>query len=351
MIRGLKTALAVTLVAAIAACNAPSANLGPAGPLVTAGPASTATATPFAPLPQTPTPLPTAPFTPTPSAMPTPVNPWGDFPAPVEPSAIEIPRPMEAIRFPEGVVNVILLGSDQRPYEAGHRTDTMMIASLNPQAGTVTLLSIPRDLYVYIPGWRVDRINIADLRGGPDLVAQTILYNLGIRIDHWARVNFYGFVKAVDALGGIDVQVTRYLRDECGGTWYTFWAGTTVHMSGWTALCYVRMRKTSGDFDRLRRQQEVIQATFNRVVSLDGLSRVPELYAQFGSLVQTDLSLEDVLPLVPLAVAVSTNSPAIRHYAIDSTMATQWRVPYSGAAVLLPNRDAIQAMLRTTFGS
>ncbi len=351
MSRSLRSAFCLTLAVALAACNLPSASLGAIGALVTAAPDATGTPTPFLPQPRTATPLPTAPFTPTPLATATPLNPWGDFPAPSEPSAIEIPRPMEPVRFADGVVNIVLLGSDQRPYQAGHRTDTMMVVSLNPQAGTVTLLSIPRDLYVYIPGWRVDRINVADARGGPDLVKQTILYNLGIRIDHWARVNFSGFVAAVDALGGIDVQVTGYLRDECGGTWYTFHPGTTVHMDGWTALCYVRMRKASGDFDRLRRQQEVIQALFNRVVSLDGLSRVPELYAQFGRLVETDLTLDTLLPLVPLAVTVSTNPSAIRHYALDSTMATMWRVPYSGASVLLPVRDAILSLLRAAFES
>ncbi len=317
--------------------------------MVTAPPDATATSTPFLPLPQTPTPLPTAPFTATPPATATPLNPWGDFPGPSEPSAIEIARPMEPIRFPDGVVNVVLLGSDQRPYEGGHRTDTIMIASLDPQARTVTLLSIPRDLYVYIPGWRVDRINVADVRGGPELVKETILYNLGIRIDRWARVNFSGFVAAVNALGGVDVQVTGYLYDRCGKTYYSYRPGTTVHMDGWTALCYVRMRKASGDFDRLRRQQEVIQAIFNRLISLDGLSRVPDLYAQFSRLVQTDITLDAVLPLVPLAAHVSTDPSAIRHYAIDSTMTTMWRVPYTGGSVLLPKRDPIQSMLRGAF--
>lgn len=349
MYRSLRIALSVAFALALAGCNPPSASLGSAGPIVTAPPDATATSTPFLPLPQTPTALPTAPFTATPPASPTPVNPWGDFPAPSEPSAIEIPRPMEPIRFADGVVNVVLLGSDQRPYEGGHRTDTVMIASLNPKAGTVTLLSIPRDLYVYIPGWRVDRINVADVRGGPELVKETILYNLGIRIDHWARVNFSGFVAAINALGGVDVQVTGYLYDRCGKTYYSYRPGTTVHMDGWTALCYVRMRKASGDFDRLRRQQEMIQAIFNRVVSLDGLSRVPDLYAQFGRLVQTDLTLDAVLPLVPLAARVGADPSTIRHFAIDSTMTTMWRVPYTGGSVLLPKRDPIESMLRGAF--
>lgn len=189
------------------------------GPLVTADPLATATATPFPPLPPTATPPPTATATATPLATATAVEPWGYYPAPIEPSAIEIPREAPVIPFADDVVNIAILGSDARPFTGGHRTDTIMIASLDPTRGTVTLLSLPRDLYVFIPGWRVDRINVADGRGGPDLVEQTILYNFGIPIDFWVRMNFGGFRSLVDSLGGVDVSIGRYYADECGGAW------------------------------------------------------------------------------------------------------------------------------------
>lgn len=306
-------------------------------------------ATPYQPLPPTDTPIPTSTITPTPSPTPTPVDPWENFAGPTEPSAIEIPRPMPSIEFPEEVVNIALLGSDQRPPYTGTNTDTIIIASLNPEAGTVTLISIPRDLYVYIPGWRVNRINTAFGRGGEELFATTILYNTGIRVDHWAIVNFAQFVRAVDALGGIDVPITRSFTDKCG-IYYTYTEGTTEHMDGWTALCYVRMRRTLGDLDRMRRAQEVLAAIFKRVVTLEGLSRVDELYTEFSGMVGTDMELGDILPLISLAIRVASDTRRIRSFSIDSTMVTPWMVPSSGANVLLPEREAIAEMLAEAFG-
>jgi LCP family protein required for cell wall assembly len=197
----------------------------------------------------------------------------------------------------------------------------------------------------------VDRINVADAYGGPERVAQTILYNFGIEVDHTVTINFYGFTQVVDSLGGIDVKVEGYLQDECGHTNWTYSPGTTYHMDGFTALCYVRMRKTSGDFDRLRRQQETLLAIFNKMLTLEGLSRVPDLYALFRSYVETDITVEDALRLLPLATRLAAEPDRIHRYSIDPTMASQWRVPYSGAAVLLPDWDAIEPMLHEIFES
>jgi len=345
--------LPILFLTALAAssCSSP---VGPAGGvsvgvLVTQDPLATITPTPFPPLPPTATPTPLPPASAIPTLEPTPLDPWGDFPGPVEPSAIDIPRPAPEIPFGDQVVNILLLGSDQRPYEGGYRTDTMIILSLDPQAGTVTMFSVPRDLYVYIPGWRVDRINVADVRGGPEMTSQTILYNFGIPIHHWARANFYGFVQSVDLLGGIDVEITDYLSDNCQHVAYFYTPGTVRHMTGTIALCYIRQRQVTGDLDRMRRAQEVVRALFSRVVSLDGLTRVPDLFSQFGSLVETDLTLGDVLPLIPLATSVSSNPDAIRQFAVDGDMVTFWRVPSSGASVLLPVQDSVRLLLQTAF--
>jgi LCP family protein required for cell wall assembly len=227
----------------------------------------------------------------------------------------------------------------------------MMLVSLDLEAGTATLLSFPRDLYVFIPGWRVDRINVADAYGGPERVAQTILYNFGIEVDHTVMINFYGFKQVVDALGGIDVKVEAYLYDECGRRDWSYSPGRTYHMDGFAALCYVRMRKTTGDFDRLRRQQETMLAIFNKMLTLEGLTRVPDLYAQFRSYVETDISVEDTLRLLPLATKLAADPDRIHRYSIDPTMASQWRVPYSGASVLLPDWEAIEPMLHEIFES
>jgi LCP family protein required for cell wall assembly len=318
--------------------------------MATLDPAATTTATPFGPIAPTITPPPPPTATATPQATPTSIEPWGNFPAPVEPSAIEIRRPLKPLEVPDGTVNIMILGSDQRPYEYGHRTDTMMLLSLDPQNGKAKLLSFPRDLYVFIPGWRMDRINTADPNGGPERVAQMMLYNFGIEVDHWVRVNFWGFTQAINTLGGIEVQVGAGLLDECGGIWWRYGVGT-YNMDGFEALCYVRMRHVTGDFDRMRRQQEVVLAIFNKVLSLDGLSRAPELYTQFRSMVETDMELDDILPLLPLAAKLSSDPGQIQRYEVGPSMGSLWRVPYSGASVILPDWEPIETLLHEAFES
>ncbi len=345
---GLAAALVALLIVAGACTTLTGALMAPAAhgsSLITPDPNATATPTPFGP--QAPTPATGEPAPATPQAPIQPGQPWGNYLPPSEPSAIEIRPPMAPLQVSEGTVNIIIMGSDQRPDEYGHRTDTLILLSLDPKAGKVRMLSFPRDLYVYIPGNRVNRINVADAYGGPEMVANTILYNFGLEVHHWVRVNFNGFTHIVDSLGGIDVEVGGYLQDECGRPWS--YSPGTYHMDGFQALCYVRMRKTTGDFDRLRRQQEVMLALFKRVVSLDGLARAPELWQAFSGAVETDMQLADALRMLPLAGRVAADPSRIERYAVTADMGLIWRVPTSGASVILPDWERIEAMLYEAF--
>jgi LCP family protein required for cell wall assembly len=297
------------------------------------------------------TPTPFAPLDPVPILEPVPLhNPdgtWSGFPGPTEASSIEIPPPMIPFQLPKGTVNVLVLGSDTRPGFYGSRTDTIMIISLDPSSGKARMISIPRDLYIYIPGWKVNRINTADQHGGPEAVAMAILYNLGIEIHYWVRVSFNGFITAVNTLGGLDINVPQDIYDECDEVLITFPAGMN-HMDGYTALCYARVRKSSNDFARIQRQQQVIKSLFNTVLSIGGITKVPQLYSQFGDLVESNMKLEDILPLVPLATTIAADTSRIEGYTIDTSMVSNWRTP-GGAAVLLPNRDAIQTAFTSIF--
>jgi LCP family protein required for cell wall assembly len=314
-------------------------------------PASTFTPTPFGPestastaIEDPPDEIPSTVIAPT----PTPDYPWGDFSPPASESAITIPPPVSAVSLPSNITTFVLLGSDEAPHRYGHRTDTIILVMLDKEHDHVVLISIPRDLYVYVPGWRVDRINTADLFGGWDMVAETFLYNFGIEPDFWVRVNFTGFEGAVDLLGGIEVEVGRYLSDECAGIQWEYFPGTH-YMDGFTALCYVRMRKTTSDFDRLRRQQEVMESIFRRVLSLDGLTRVPQLYSEFNKHYDSNVGLGDILPLIPLAADLSSGNATVVRYSIDSSLATSWIVPVTGASVLLPDREGIQEIFQGLF--
>ncbi|MDO9129957.1 MAG: LCP family protein, partial [Anaerolineales bacterium] len=241
-------------------------------------------------------------------------------------------------------------------------TDTIVVAALRPKSGQVTLISIPRDLWVYIPARGMERVNTAYQYGeiygypggGPGLLKDTILYNLGIRIDHIAMVDFDGFRQIVDTLGGIDVPVacaytdwhlidpTYNPYDENNWSLYTVGPGV-VHMDGDLSLWYARSRLKSSDFDRGRRQQEVLRAIYTRTLQTNSIAKLPQLYNNLNSAVTTDLGLTDLLQLSPLAFHL-TNAD-IRSYYIGKSLVTGWMTP-GGASVLLPNGPAIQAMLQ-----
>jgi polyisoprenyl-teichoic acid--peptidoglycan teichoic acid transferase len=328
------------------------------------------TPTPFQPIPPTPTYLPTEFPTPTPAPTDIPSTPplpdipsaqsssdviegqektWADYPGPVVWPDIAIPNPVGILPQPAGQVNILILGSDQRPNDGGFRTDAMILATLNPDLGTVNLTSFPRDFYAYIPSWTVQRLNTAQVYGGFPLTQMTFEYNFGVRPDHYVMIEMNAFKDVVDSLDGIDVQVAQPLtdwRNHYG--YYTVDAGN-VHMDGETALWYARSRYSSNDIVRNRRQQEVLEAIFQKLLSLDAVNRAPELYQAYIQNVTTDLTLEDITPLLPLAAKLGEGSN-IHRYAIGSGQVYDW-INYSGAQVLMPVRDAVIEVMRQALNS
>lgn len=274
---------------------------------------------------------------------------FGEFPAPSEYSDIEIPPQLGKIPQPQGQINILILGSDQRPNDGGYRTDVIELLTLNTRDNSVSLTSFPRDLYVYHPGWRMSRINAGMAHGGFEQLADTFAYNFGVMPDHYVLINFQGFTALVDALGGIDVQVGQGLTDEREGPGDFSVPAGNVHMDGETALWYVRSRGTSSDFDRTRRQQEVLTAIFFRLLSLNALTRAPELYTQYQQMVRTDIGIADILPLLGLAGAVGNNQ-AIHRYAIGPNEVDSW-MNSAGSAVLLPDHDAVRQIMRQALAA
>ena len=258
------------------------------------------------------------------------------------------PTPTEKVyQKPEGQVNILLLGSDVRPDDGGFRTDSIIWLSLNPKDGFVSAVSFPRDLFVFIPGWGENRINTAFPRGGFELLADTFEYNLGIRPDHYALINFNGFKSVINNLGGIDVNAAQNLTDKCpewiNASGYCSVGPGTVHMNGEMALWYGRSRYSSNDIERARRGQEVIKAIFNRLMSLDAILRAPELFRAYSSYIQTDLTLPEIVSLLPLASTIKDNGD-IRNRVIGFDEAYSWITP-QGAQVLVPDYDAIKAVM------
>jgi LCP family protein required for cell wall assembly len=267
-----------------------------------------------------------------------------DFSPPTAQSDILVPNSVGRFVQPDGQMNILLLGSDQRPDDGGFRTDVILLLTLNAEGKTASLTSFPRDLYVYIPGWHVDRINGAFPHGGFEMMADTLEYNFGVRPDHYVLVNFWSFETIVEALGGLTVQVAQPLSDERDGPGDFSVPAGSVTMDGATALWYVRSRGNSSDFDRTRRTQEVLVAMFQRLLSLDALSRAAELYAQYQQTVSTDLGFEDLLPLFPLASDLGAGEGEIARYAIGADLVTPFTTS-AGGAVLLPEIEAVLGLL------
>jgi LCP family protein required for cell wall assembly len=250
----------------------------------------------------------------------------------------------QPVEIPNRVITYLLLGSDYRPDEGTH-TDVIILASVNFKEGKVNLLSFPRDLWVTIPGWEENRINAAYLYDGIELLYDTLEYNFGIRPDHYAMVNFEGFVKTIDALGGIDVNAEIAMEDYCTfneARWCRVEPGIT-HMDGTTALWYARARYNTSDFDRTRRAQEVIKALVKKSVSFEGMIKSGKLFNTLGSYVETDMTSSDLLPLIA-KMGSFTADGAITSYRITENEAYSYTT-YSGANVLIPDFDAIRLII------
>jgi LCP family protein required for cell wall assembly len=253
-------------------------------------------------------------------------------------------------------VNVLVLGLDRRPQEDGpSRSDVMMLVNLNPRRDAISLLSIPRDLYVWIPGYGEGRINAAHFWGewqeagsGPALVVQTINQNFGVPVDGYVKLDFRGFVGLVDALGGIYVEVPVEIRDDLfptddlGYTSIVIPAGRQK-MDGEAALIYIRTRHASSDFDRIRRQQQVLAALLRRAASPAGWVHLPAALKAVQASVDTDLDMGEML--LWGAFAARSDLDSLNRIVLDETMTLPWTAE-DGSQVLLPDWARILPLMR-----
>lgn len=277
-----------------------------------------------------------------------------------------IPTIVPTAEVPNEAINIMLLGSDRRPNSTGWRTDVIIIVSINPDGPSAAMLSIPRDLFVWVPGWKMAKINTVDTHGdavgyeggGPGLLKQTLLYNLGIPVHYYARVDFDGFKRIVDTLGGTDVPVTCSMTDwrlkspeldpEIEENWELFTLDQRVHhMDGDLALWYSRSRLRSSDFDRSRRQQQVLRAMMANALRVNILPQIPQLWGDFSETVETDLGLGEILQLAAIAPRLDFNKIKSRFLAGDAIIS--WTVPENNAYVLLPQYDAVAELVEDVF--
>jgi LCP family protein required for cell wall assembly len=190
---------------------------------------------------------------------------------------------------------LMIVGVDSRG-EAKARSDTMMVAAVNPGRKEVFLFSIPRDTYAYIPGYGYDKFNHAMFYGGPDLLKKTIESFFGFEINHYVTVDFEGFKKIIDELGGIEIDVKRRMlyHDPSDGTVIDIKPGRQI-MDGETALDYARFRMSDNgvhdsDFERIKRQQEVIRQVIDKGNDITALPKIFTIMDVLGEHVRTDLT-------------------------------------------------------------
>jgi len=271
-------------------------------------------------------------------------------------ATLPIPTAVPTVQVSDETINVIVLGSDRRSDWDEWHTDVVQLVSIQPSIPAVTVLSIPRDLYVYIPDFWMSRINFADMYGelynyeggSPALVKETMLYNLGIPVDHYVRTNFDGFIGIVDTLGGVEIPVHCRLEDhwpypdEDGEYPIKILEPGVYQMDGETALWYARSRKTSSVFAREQRQQQVLEAIWRKSRSLNILPQIPQLWEQSRSMITTDMSLADVLKLGEVAFRLEGQNVRFRN--IGYQQITPWTTPHGGN-VFLPNWEEIEPVV------
>ncbi|MXV92950.1 MAG: LytR family transcriptional regulator [Chloroflexi bacterium] len=329
-------------------CADESANEAPPlllTPLLTATSADSTFAAISTPAPQAAQ-MPTATPLPTVAALPTSLPP-------VDPRAITI----------------LLLGIDQRRAmqdDGPFRTDTMILLHVNPARRTVGVLSLPRDLWVRIPGFVESRINTAYLKvdaaaypgGGPALAMDTIYENFGLRVDKYLLVNFEVFITLVDTIApdGVPVTVTEFIDDphypdEAEGYNPVRFEPGDYRMDAETLLQYARTRATQGgDFDRARRQQQVLDAGRAHVLSAGGIvtfiSQAPYLWGQLQDNFSTNLELNDILSLGQLMGSIQ---PDDIRYSVISNLHVVPGTSDDGQQILIPNFDSIRDLVVRTF--
>lgn len=199
-------------------------------------------------------------------------------------------------------LNVLLLGIDARQGETMARTDSIILASVDPKSKQMTLLSIPRDTRVNIPGHGWDKINSASVYGGPELSSKVVSDLIGIPIKYYTLTNFSGFKDIVDALGGVtlDVEQNMYHEgdEEYGGAYGINLKKGVQRLDGEKALQYVRYRDYAmGDIDRTKHQQKFLAALAKEMLQPSTIPKLPKLVSEISRYVKTNLSVSDMITM------------------------------------------------------
>lgn len=237
----------------------------------------------------------------------------------------------------DGLLTVLLIGYDVREGETIGRSDTIMLAFIDPETEQANLLSCPRDMYLSIEGVGTTKLNSAYAYGGVALTKKTLESWIDVEIDKYVCVDFNGFIAIVDALDGVDYEVEMDMVNSSEGI--NLSAGYQ-HLDGDEALQYVRFRGTANaDIGRMDRQQKFLVALAEQAMSASTLLKLPQIITAVNENITTDFTLTEILNLSDLLLAVAGNE-----IKTDTLEGTDGRTD-SGLSVLYPNTSSINAMV------
>lgn len=285
---------------------------------------------------------------------------------PTDPAAvIPQPMPMVEVESDDDIINFLIFGTATNNPNNPGLADMLMLVSVNRTANSASMLSVPRDLWVYAPG--LDRMmkltatyfegETHKLKGGGlQLLKDTLRYNLGIEVDYYAHVNFNGFLQIINALDGITLPVDCIIEDwrlispeldkQVAENYEMFTMPIGVHsMDSETALWYVRSRRTSSDLDRGRRQQDVMRAMWRKIRQSDALLNLPTIWEQVTQSVDTDLTLADVIGLVPFSLNIDSERITPFRFKMTTHVNNAYSPAPERQAILLPDREAVNELM------
>ncbi|SEJ72790.1 transcriptional attenuator, LytR family [Propionispira arboris] len=208
------------------------------------------------------------------------------------------PPPSEGMLSAKDKANIMIMGVDSRADDVG-RSDTLMVATIDPKKDQASLLSIPRDTRVKIKNHGFDKINHAYAFGGHELTKDTVENFLGVTLDHYIIIDTHAFQRIIDTIGGIDIDVEKRMYyedpwDDDGGLIINLQPGMQ-HMDGKTAITYVRYRDEEGDLGRIQRQQKFMKAIFDKIASPSIIMKIPSIIKEVSNSIKTDMSIRQMI--------------------------------------------------------
>lgn len=247
----------------------------------------------------------------------------------------------------EELIHILLVGQDRRPGEGRQRSDSMILCTINKETKTLTMTSFLRDMYVMIPGYYHQRLNVAYPLGGFKKLNETLAYNFGVQADHNIEVDFGGFTKIVDLMGGVSINLTQneaaYMNKING---WSLRSGVN-HLNGEEALAYSRIRKIDSDFARTNRQRTVLTALLEKCRNMD-FAQLYKLIDGVIPMITTDMTNADItnyimelFPILPELQIVTQHIPVKGTYRSASIR---------GMSVYVPDLEANQQYLKESLG-